>query len=215
MTTRRSPAAAEPDLTIDVGDGNGDHLPGADVVDDPNGVPRQTTTLLAALLTRSATLGVISGAQTMASLAAGLAALGREASTTIEGQQLRQSIACGRVAQNLDLLFTRLGFGNLASKSPPTPMLEDFRNDLALLLSPDVADVVDAAVVGAATGTATGRLRQPVAVDPIDFVVGLWTFSREVVAALDALATSVGSIPPSAFVSGALPSEPGSGRLLR
>jgi hypothetical protein len=158
--------------------------PHADFVDHPNEVGRSTTTLLAAVLTRAATLGAISGAQAVASMIAGLAALGRSVAGTIEGQHMRDAIDHGRLRENLDLLFGGLGLGALASASPPTPMLEDFFNDVALVLAPDVADSVDGALVGTVTGASVGLLRSPEPVDPVDFVVGFWAFSSEVAATL-------------------------------
>jgi hypothetical protein len=183
-------------------------------VDDPNENGRRTTTLLVGLLARASTLGVISGAQTVASMVAGLAALGRVASTTIEGQRMREALAAGRVGENLDLLFSRLGLGALASVSPPTPMLEDFYNDIALVMAPDVADVIDAALTGALVGSGLGVLRVAEPVDPIDFAIGFWTFSREVERTFDALADSVGPTAAPA-VTVVRKDEPGAGRLLR
>lgn len=185
-----------------------------DLVDAEGGSSRRTTTMLAALLARSATLATVSGGQAMASITAGLAELGRQAAETEEGRRVRQALDEGRPGTNLRLLFDELGFGDLASLSPPTPLLEDFANDLALLVAPDLADAIGRAKVGALGDTGLGELRLGGPVDPIDFVVGLWLFSREVVDSIDAL---VGWLrPPEAnLVNGPGRPEPGAGRLLR
>jgi hypothetical protein len=186
--------------------------PNADFVDHPTEVGRSTTTLLAAVLTRAATLSAISGAQAVASMIAGLAALGRAVAETVEGQHMRDAIDRGRLRENLDLLFGGFGLGTLASTSPPTPMLEDFFNDVALVLAPDVAESVDAALVGVAGGSSIGVLRAAEKVDPIDFVVGLWAFSSEVATTLGEL---IEAGPLLDRVTGAHEDETGEGRLLR
>jgi len=186
--------------------------PHADFVDHATEVGRNTTSLLAGALTRAATLSAISGAQAVASMIAGLAALGRAVAETVEGQHMRDAIDRGRLRENLDLLFGGLGLGALASASPPTPMLEDFFNDVALVLAPDVAESLDAALVGAAGGSSVGVLRTAEKVDPIDFVVGFWAFSSEVATTLNEL---IEAGPLLDRVTGAHDDEAGRGRLLR
>jgi hypothetical protein len=159
----------------------------AEFVDDSTDVSRRTTTLLVSLLTRAATLSAVTGAQAFLSMIAGLASLGRATSETVDGHRLRERLAQGRVRENLELLFAKFGLGAMVAGSPPTPLLEDFLNDLALLLAPDVGDVVDAALVGAAGGAGVGLLVAGQPVDPVDVVVGLWAFSREVAASIEAL----------------------------
>ncbi len=159
----------------------------AEFVDDPADISRRTTTLLVSLLTRAATLSAVTGTQAFLSMIAGLAALGRASSETVDGYRLRERLAEGRVRENLELLFAKFGLGAMVAGSPPTPVLEDFFNDLALLLAPDVGDVVDSALVGAAGGAGVGLLESGQPVDPIDVVVGLWAFSREVAASIEAL----------------------------
>jgi hypothetical protein len=193
-------------------DGSPALAPHADFVDHPTEVGRTTTTLLAGAMTRAATLSAITGAQAVASMIAGLAALGRAVAETVEGQHMRDAIDRGRLRENLDLLFGGLGLGALASASPPTPMLEDFFNDVALVLAPDVADSIDAALVGAASGSSVGVLRTAEKVDPIDFVVGLWAFSSEVATTLREL---IEAGPLLDRVTSAYNDEAGEGRLLR
>ncbi len=188
----------------------------AEFVDDPADLGRCTSTQLISVLTRASTLGIISGAQALASMIAGLAALGREASTTIVGERRRSVLERGRVRDNLDLLFSRFGLGALASMSPPTPMLEEFFNDLALLLAPDTAQHVDAAASAALGGLGVGLLVPSASAapfDPVDFLLGLWTYTTEVAAALDALCED----PPgdAAGLTVARDDAPGPGRLLR
>lgn len=186
--------------------------PRADFVDHPMELGRGTTTLLVGVLTRAATLSAITGAQAVASMIAGLAALGRSVAETVEGRHMRDALDRGRLLENLDLLFGRLGLGALASASPPTPMLEDFFNDVALVLAPDIAESVDAALVAAVRGSGIGMLRSPEPVDPIDFVVGLWAFSSEVAATLTDL---IEAGPLLDRVTGADEQAEEQGRLLR
>jgi hypothetical protein len=185
-----------------------------DLIDDPAGVPRRTATLLTALLSRSAAVSMISGAQTLASIAAGLAALGRQMGTTVEGSRVRQALANSRAGHNLDLLFSELGFGDLVAVSSPTPVLEDLHNDLALLLAPDLGDAIESAQSGAVNGTAVAPVAPAQAVDPIDFLVGFWAYSRQVADSVEALVDWLAPTVPT-VTAGVGPDEPTDGRLLR
>ncbi|MEV0290712.1 hypothetical protein AB0H36_41840 [Kribbella sp. NPDC050820] len=186
--------------------------PRADFVDHPMELGRGTTTLLVGVLTRAATLSAITGAQAVASMIAGLAALGRSVAETVEGRHMRDALDRGRLSENLDLLFGRLGLGALASASPPTPMLEDFFNDVALVLAPDISESVDAALASVFEGSGIGILRSAEPVDPVDFLVGLWAFASEVAATLSDV---IQAGPLLDRVTSADEQAAGQGRMLR
>jgi hypothetical protein len=152
---------------------------------DRGGPGRTTGHLVASLQARIETLQVITGAQAMGSLLAGLGALGREAARTAEGARLRDKLCAGRVAVNGRVLWNHFGTDAVAGVSPPSPVLVDLRNDLALMLAPDLPDVL-ARQPGA--GEALGPVHPPADFDAVDIVVGLWAYAREVVGAVEQIA---------------------------
>jgi len=108
----------------------------------PGSAPRTTKTLLASLVVRVRTLGLLSGAQAVASLVSGVAAVGHEVSAGAEGRRIRRVLEQTRPGVNAETLWSALELGHLASIVPPTPVLEDLRNDVALLLADDLAQAV-------------------------------------------------------------------------
>jgi hypothetical protein len=153
---------------------------------DLTGERRTTAAALGSLMARINTLHMISGAQALGSLVAGLAALGREATRTAEGGRVREALMATRVAVNGEALWSTLGMDAAWSSLPPTPVLEDLRNDLALLLAHDLDSVLsDVDLVEPAEHI--GPLREPERSECIDLVVGLWAYSRELVGVVDDL----------------------------
>lgn len=149
--------------------------------------PRTTADLVGSLLARVATLHAVTGAQAVGSLVAGLGALGRRsAETTADGARLRETLRASRVAANGDDLWSRLGTGAALAASPPSPILADLRNDLALLLAHDLdAALADLDLIEPAEHI--GALAEPEPIDCVDLVVGLWAYSSEIVSAVQAL----------------------------
>ncbi len=155
-------------------------------IDDVRGAARTTAAALGSLMARIGTLHVITGAQAVGSLVAGLAALGRSATRTAEGARVRETLSATRVAANGESLWSTLGMDSTWSSLPPSPVLEDLRNDLALLLAHDLdAVLADADLVAASDHI--GALREPEPFECIDLAVGLWAYAREVVAVVDDL----------------------------
>jgi hypothetical protein len=179
--------------------------------DAADGPARTTATLLASLVVRVRTLTLLSGSQAVGSLVAGTAALGREVSAGTEGARIRSALERTRAGVNAEALWSALRLGDLASILPPTPVLEDLRNDVALLVAPDL----EQAVVGldeGSLGAGIGLVREPQPVDVLDFLVGLWALSRFLTDAVELLAE------PAAEALAAEPSEavrPDDGPLLR
>lgn len=155
----------------------------------PGATPRNTRNLLASLIARVQTLTVISGAQALGSIISGLAELGREAATTAEGRRLRSALESTRLAGNGERLWGALSLDATTSVLPPTPVLQDLRNDVALLLAPDL-DTVLAELPTLPLDGAIGPVREPKDVDVLDVVMGLWAFSREVLQTVDQIAAS-------------------------
>ncbi len=182
------------------------------LVDAPAEPGRTTATLLAALAARLGVLHLTSGADAVGSLAAGIARLGRDVARTAEGARLREAIEAGRAGANGDLLWTSLGIGGWVSGMAPRPVVEDLRNDLALLLADDLAETLELMPI---PGEAAGdRAEPPTPSAFADLVLGLWAFSREVVFAVETLAAP--TLPPAdRVVAGASPDPAPEGDLLR
>jgi hypothetical protein len=181
------------------------------LVDDAAESGRSTATLLASLGGRLGALHVITGATAVGSLAAGFAALGREVSATAEGARIRQALERGRPGSNGEVIWDALRIGDWVSSHPPSPVLDQFRNDLALLLAEDVDETLELLPIPPELAGAAGAQEVPRAAF-LDFAVGYWAFSMEVVRAFDAL-TGPTLGPPYAVGEGT-PAEPG-GPLLR
>ena len=160
------------------------------LVDDaPDGPARTTRTLLASLVVRTRTLALLSGSQAVGSLVGGVAALGKEASAQGEGARIREALQRTRPGVNAEMLWSTLRIGDLASLVPPTPVFEDLRNDLALLLAPDLDHALgelDALELSAGLGL----VREPQPVEVLDVLVGIWMLGRFVGDAVELLAAS-------------------------
>lgn len=157
------------------------------VLEDVPAQPARTTeTLLASLSGRLAALHAVSGADAIGSLVAGLAALGREVAQSAEGARLRRALELGRPGANGEFVWERLGIARMAAGSPLTPVLDQLRNDAALLLAPDVEEALEHAPLTVLTGPGDAHTAPPAVF--LDFAVGLHAFSRELVEALEAAA---------------------------
>ena len=160
---------------------------------DDAGDGRTAAALLGSLIARLQTLQLVSGAQTLGSLVAGLARLGQEAARTAEGARVREALQSTRIAANGTVLWSTLGMDDAWSRFPPSPVLEDMRNDLALLLAVDLepviaeVDMIDPAIH-------VGPLREPARIECLDLIVGMWAYASEIVAVVDAL-TATAAVP--------------------
>jgi hypothetical protein len=181
------------------------------LVDDAAESGRSTATLLASLAGRLGALHLISGATAIGSLAAGFSALGREVSATTEGARVRRALESGRAGPNGEVIWDVLRIGDWASSHPPAPVLDQFRNDLALLLAEDVDATLELLPIPPEMAGSAGAQDVPPA-EFLDFAVGYWAFSVEVVRAFEAL-TGPTLGPPYAVGEGT-PAEP-AGPLLR
>ena len=169
----------------------------ARLVDPPDGPARTTATLVASLRDRLRALGTITGAEAVGSVIAGYAAIGRRAAQTAEGQRLAAALRAGRAGTNGESIWSAVGVDRMASV-PPSPVLDHLRNDIALLLADDLDAVLDGA--GAASEVARSPRDSPGGsepssspddtgpVDSVDYLVGMWAASRELVALVEALA---------------------------
>jgi hypothetical protein len=159
---------------------------GVRLTDDRDGHVRTTRSLVASLAARLGTLGYVTGGEAVGSHLAGIAALGREVGRTAEGQRLRQALLSGRAAGNGEALWSALKIGDWLSQMPPSPLLDELRNDLALLLADDLDPVLQSPPGSAAVPTAT--LSEPQPVSFLDTLLGLWAWGTELAAAVEALA---------------------------
>ena len=181
------------------------------LVDDAAESGRSTATLLASLSGRLGALHVITGSSAIGSLAAGFAELGRQVSATTEGARVRQALEAGPAGPNGDAIWDALRIGDWASSHPPTPVLDQLRNDFALLLADDVPETLELLPIPPEMAGATGAQDVPRATF-LDFAVGYWAVSVEVVRAVEALTGP--TLGPDYAVGQGPSAEPG-GPLLR
>jgi hypothetical protein len=158
----------------------------ADVSGD---VPRTTRSLVDSFVARLSALGQVTGGEAIGSELAGFAALGREVSHTAEGERMRAALAAGRAGGNAEELWRALRIDEWLSRMPPTPVLDHVRNDVALLLADDLGEVL--ASPFDATGVSSAALPEPQPVHPVDVLLGLWAYGRELQRAVDTIAGDV------------------------
>ena len=112
------------------------------------------------------------------------------------------------------LLWRVLHIGEGASSAIPSPVLDQLRNDVALLLAEDLKQVLGLTPIPAESPP-TGALPPPQQnATFLDFIVGYWAFSKEVVASIDALA-KLGRSSSDVVISGEKAEPPLKGALLR
>ncbi len=174
---------------------------------------RTTATLVASLAARLATLHYVTGASAVGSLVAGFTALGREVSRTAEGARLRKALEAGRPGVNGPLLWDELRITDWISSAPPSPVLDQLRNDMALLLAGDLQETLELLPIpGDMAGS--GAEADDEEVHALDCIVGLWAFSRELIRTVEALAA-----PTLPALGTVVPADPGpvepDGSLLR
>ena len=87
------------------------------------------------------------------------------------------------------MLWSALSLGDFASIVPPTPVLEDLRNDVALLLADDLEPAL-ADLDALSLGSGLGLVRDPRPVDVLDVLVGMWVLGRFVGDAVELLSAS-------------------------
>ncbi|MGW8319027.1 MAG: hypothetical protein ACWGPS_07235 [Candidatus Promineifilaceae bacterium] len=165
------------------------------LIDRSEGPGRTTASLLASLAARLAALYSVSGADAIGSIAAGFGALGREVGRTAQGARLRKAIEAGRPGANGDALWRDLRIGDWLSSMPPSPILDQLRNDLALLLADDLEATLELMPIpNPMAGTEGSESIAPVTF--VDCLLGLWAFSTELACAVEALAAP--NMPTSA-----------------
>jgi hypothetical protein len=157
------------------------------LTDEPDGVERSASAMMVSLASRLAALFMTSGAETAGAWLAGLADLGRRVGQTAEGARLRRALESGRVATSGEALWRELKIDDWLADTPPGPILENLRNDVALLLADDLFDVL------AARGSGYGPLTfaAPAEASPgtfLDVLIGMWAFGRELSWAVETLA---------------------------
>lgn len=179
-----------------------------DSADEPG---RTTATLVASLAARLGVLHLMSGADAVGAMTAGFAALGRRASQTAEGARLRAALERGRAGTNGDALWKSLHIEEWISSMPPSPVMEQLRNDVALLLVDDLEETLQLMPIPGQTVGAAGA-KEPEPATFIDCLLGLWAYSSEVLRSVEALA----SLSATGEAVTAQPPEPESeGTLLR
>jgi hypothetical protein len=171
------------------------------LVDAPEESGRTTATLLASLAARLATLFAVSGSDAIGSLTAGFAALGRDVAKSADGARLRRALEAGRPGANGNALWSALRIDEWASSVPPSPVLDQLRNDVALLLADDLEETLELLPIPGTSAGAQGS-GEPETATFLDFAVGFWWFCREVASTVEEVAEptldreSVRTAPP-------------------
>jgi hypothetical protein len=147
---------------------------------------RTTANLLGSLAARLGTLFAISGAEAIGAQIAGFAAVGRQVSRTAEGARMRAQLERSRGGINGEAIWQRLQIDEWLSAAPPSPVLEDVANDLALLLSSDLPEALHALDRGSLP-IPRAALPEPERVHVVDALIGLWAVGRQLVVAVEAL----------------------------
>ncbi|HEX6641498.1 MAG TPA: hypothetical protein VF215_10325 [Thermoanaerobaculia bacterium] len=165
------------------------------LVDVP-GESRTTTTLLASLAARLGTLHFLSGSTAIGTLVAGIAAHGAQISASAEGARLRRSLEQNRIATNGERLWKELRIADWMTTVPAAPVIDQMRNDLALLLATDVDESLQlmplpSPMTGGRPGS--GEMRDETTLTFLDYVIGLWALSRELTSAIEAIAAPTAS----------------------
>jgi hypothetical protein len=179
----------------------------ADLADGPGRTP---ASLVASLSARFVALYVSSGSETIASLTAGSAALGREVSRTAEGSVYgRPWPPAGREPTAISV-WSKLRLAEWTSGIFPSPVLDQLPNDMALLLAEDLNQVLDALPLPSSP-VGLEAIGESPRVEFLDVLLGLWAFSRELTRAVETLAASsrsavriVNTAPPNTNTSGSI-----------
>ena len=161
------------------------------LVDEPDRAGRTTAALVASLTGRLTALSLVSGADVVGALAAGIAALGRQSSDTVEVARLREGLVHGRPATNAALIWQQLGIDRWLATMPASAVLDQLRNDAALLLVDDLAETFELPPL-VAEPTGADRPTTPERIDPVDLLVGMWVLASDTVDLVQALADSSG-----------------------
>lgn len=183
------------------------------LADTAKGPGRSTATLLASLQSRLMVLHQCSGADAIASLTAGFAELGRQVSGTAEGGRLRKALEASRAAANGRSIWTKMRLVQWTGGIYPTPLLDQLRNDLALLLAEDVEETLDALPIPGEMVGVEGMGEAP-DVEFLDVLLGLWAFSRELTRSIEAVASPL-LAPKGSFSPGMDSARSVEGSILR
>lgn len=175
---------------------------------DPDGeADRTTASLVSSLAARLIILHYTSGVSVIGSMLAGLTLAGRDVARTAEGARLKHALEASPVVANGRTIWAALRIGDMAAGLPATPILDHVRNDLALLLAPDLAETLEQppappALAARDSGAPAGDA------EFIDCLLGIWAHSREIVRSVEGLA-GLATTPPPVFRGGASDGETG------
>lgn len=177
---------------------------------------RTTATLIASLTARLAALQVTTGSVAVGSLVAGFCALGRDVARTTDGARLRQALERSRVGANGAAIWRSLRLDTWVTSVPPSPVLDQLRNDTGLLLADDLAETLALLPIpGQPAGAIGGE-------DPwgerkatfIDLMLGMWAYGREMTAIVEGLAAPTMG-PANGFQESGPPRQGPAGSVLR
>jgi hypothetical protein len=157
------------------------------LIDPPDEAGRTTSSLFSSLAARLIALHYTSGVSVVGSTLTGLAEVGVEISKTAEGARMRRAIAESAVCANGETIWKVLRIGGWTNGMPASPVLDHVRNDLALLLSTDLNEVIANPPSPQETRLKRAAAR-PRELTFLDTLLGLWAYSREIVLSIEALA---------------------------
>lgn len=155
---------------------------------DVPGESRTTATLLSSLAARLTALSFISGSTAAASVVSGMAVLGQRVSRTAEGMRLRSALEAGRLSTNGERIWSVLHLDEWAANAPPANVVDQLRNDIALLLADDL-DALELVSLFPALPAPPAR-ELPEKCEILDYIIGLWALSKEFVQVIESISAT-------------------------
>ena len=107
-----------------------------------------------------------------------------------------KAIEAGRPGMSGERLWSALRIGEWAGSMPPSPVLDQLHNDLALLLAADLEDALELPPLPSEPNGPSAEAQ--VSADGASFAhcaLGMWAFGRELAAAVEAVAAP--TLPPA------------------
>lgn len=159
------------------------------LIDPPDEAGRTTSSLFSSLAARLIALHYTSGVSVVGSTLTGLAEVGVEVSKSAQGARMRRAIAASAACANGEIIWKVLRIGGWTNGMPASPVLDHVRNDLALLLSTDLNEVIANPPSPQETQLKRAAI-PPRELTFLDTLLGLWAYSREIVLSVEALAAA-------------------------
>lgn len=166
------------------------------LTDEPEYGPRDTDALLRSLATRIGILRAMSGSEVVGSMIGGLALLGREVAQTASGARMRAAIVDG-VAESGNAIWRTLHIQDIA-RVPATPILDQLRNDVALLAADDLESALKGLQEPARSPQGNAAARDDTPVEFADYLLGMWAYGWQLQHSIERLLEARSPVPEAA-----------------